>query len=157
MSAVWPCVACCHVKHMLLGRSAVVMLLGASADVLAAVQALLLVVNAGLAKHVTSFALTNECSWQEDQSLPSNQQHNATVCRHDFQARLHDAQEVYAAAERVVRQSCQQDWLLQPHISDIQEYRYDHLSLHTWHGLGKARFYYHRRNTFHLCMLAKTL
>ena len=103
------------------------MLSGKPADVMAAVQALLLVVSAGLAKHVTSFALTNECSWQEDQSLPQNSQHNATVCQHDFQAMLHDAQEVYAAAERVVRLSCQQDWLLQPYISDIQEYRYDHL------------------------------
>ena len=86
-------------------------------------QALLLAVSAGLAKHVTSFALTNECSWQEDQSLPPSQQHNATVCQHNFQAMLHDAQQVYAAAEWVVRQSCQQDWLLQPYIPDIQEYR----------------------------------
>ena len=90
-------------------------------------QASLLVVSAGLAKRVTSFALTNQCSWEEDQSLPQNQQHNATVCQHDFQAMLHDAQEVYAAAEQVVRQSCQQDWLLQPYIPDIQEYRYGNL------------------------------
>lgn len=40
---------------------------------------------------------------------------------------LHDAQQVYAAAERVVRQSCHEDWLLQPYIPDIQEYRYDHM------------------------------
>lgn len=109
------------------------MLSGTSADVMAAaaVLALLLVVSAGLAKHVTSFVLTNECSWQEDQSLAPNLQHNATVCQHDFQAMLHDAQELYAAAERVVRQSCQQDWLLQPYIFDIQEYRYDHLLANT--------------------------
>ena len=155
--------ACCHMKHvlsgtsadvMLFGASADVMLFGASADVLAAVQALLLVVNAGLAKHVTSFALTNECSWQEDQSLPPNQQHNATVCQHDFRAMLHDAHEVYAAAERVVRQSCQQDWLLQPYIPDIQEYRYDHMS--TWHDLCKSGFHHPACKSYHLCTLAMT-
>lgn len=86
---------------------------------------------AGLSKRVTSFTLTNECGWQEDQSLPLDQPPKSTACQHNFQAMLHDAQQVYAAAEQVVRQSCREDWLLQPYIPDIQEYRQVRL-LHAW-------------------------
>ena len=119
----------------------------------------LLVVSAGLSRRVTSFALTNECSWQEDQSLPPHQQDNATACRHDFRAMLHDAQQVYAAAERLVRQSCHEDWLLQPYIPDIQEYRYDHV-LATDLVLicpehSETRLHYSGCGSLRLCILAQ--
>ena len=86
---------------------------------------------------VASFTLTNACSWQEDQSLPMpfrgaalplDQQNNSTACQHDFQAMLLDAEQLNSAAEKIVRHSCQEDWLLQPYISDIQEYRYGSFS-----------------------------
>ena len=109
----------------------------------------LTLVTAGMSRRVTSFTLTNMCSWQEDQSTlyakPTGKRsslrilldklyhsvftHAAesglplyTPCHHKLQAMLH-AQQLFAAAELLVRQSCQEAWLLQPYIPDIQEYR----------------------------------
>ena len=45
-----------------------------------------------------------------------------TACQDDVHAILHDAQQLLKAAERVVGQSRQEDWLLQPHIPNITEY-----------------------------------
>lgn len=107
---------------------------------------------AGGSSCVTSFALTNRCSWQQDQAhtasfaastpafkqlLPitmsgngsqtkSSQQQDLSIhsaCQHDMHAMLRDAQQLLKAAEQVMRQSCQEDWLLQPYIPKIEEYR----------------------------------
>ena len=39
---------------------------------------------------------------------------------------LHDAQELFYAAERIIKESCGEKWLLQPFIPDMEknEYRY---------------------------------
>ena len=40
---------------------------------------------------------------------------------------LHDAQQLFKAAERIVKESCTEKWLLQPFIPDMErnEYRYE--------------------------------
>ena len=62
-------------------------------------------------------------------SSPHNnkQQQNLTAqpaCQHVMHAVLHDAQQLLKVAEQMVRQSCQEDWLLQPYIPRLEEYRY---------------------------------
>ena len=39
---------------------------------------------------------------------------------------LHDAQQLFKAAERIIKESCTEKWLLQPFIPDMErnEYRY---------------------------------
>ena len=37
---------------------------------------------------------------------------------------LHDAQELLRAAERIVKESCGEDWLLQPFIPDMERNEY---------------------------------
>lgn len=94
-----------------------------------------------------SFTLTNRCSWEQDQSenqtihntastatmqevrlQHAKQDHNSsslpTACQHDMHATLHDfqhdSQHLLKVAAETVQQSCQEDWLLQPYIPDLQ-------------------------------------
>ncbi len=62
---------------------------------------------------------------------------DATAAKASAGNPLHDAQQLLAAAERMLRESCGEDWLLQPFIPDMgsNEYRCIALQLH-WLSLG---------------------
>lgn len=97
---------------------------------------------AGVSSRISSFTLTNQCSWQHDQLQAATQSpsdtaqtdghplndtaHSAilqTACQHNLSALFKDAWQLLPVAEEIIRQSCQEDWLLQPYIADLQEYR----------------------------------
>lgn len=50
-------------------------------------------------------------------SLPTACQHDMHATLHDFQ---HDSKHLLRVAAETVQQSCQEDWLLQPYIPDLQ-------------------------------------
>ncbi len=64
-------------------------------------------------------------------SAPHASVMDATVAKPSAGNPLHDAQQLLAAAERMLRESCGEDWLLQPFIPDMgsNEYRYCALQL----------------------------
>ena len=53
----------------------------------------------------------------------------------DLYNALHDAQQLFKAAERIGMESCGEKWLLQPFIPDMEvnEYRCVHAFLAPWH------------------------
>lgn len=63
---------------------------------------------------------SNQASVPEDNTMQSTQQQPLDI--------LHDAQQLLKAAERMLLESCGEDWLLQPLIPDMGtgEYRYSH-------------------------------
>lgn len=56
----------------------------------------------------------------------------------DLDDALHDAQQLIEAAERIVKESCREQWLLQPFIPDMErnEYRSAHAPLSAVHMLA---------------------
>lgn len=65
-------------------------------------------------------------------SAPHASVMDATAAKPSAGNPLHDAQQLLAAAERMLRESCGEDWLLQPFIPDMgsNEYRCGALQLH---------------------------
>ena len=63
----------------------------------------------------------------------------------DLDDALHDAQQLVQAAERILKESCGEDWLLQPFIPDMErnEYRCADALL-SQHGMYAAHTHRHR-------------
>ena len=71
-------------------------------------------------------AARSDTSGRVQNATQADSEHNQgpqTACQHDLEAVLLDAQQLFATAKQMVRQSCQEDWLLQPYIPNIEEYR----------------------------------
>lgn len=54
----------------------------------------------------------------------SDQSANATTNAQSTIAVLHDAQQLFKTAERLIRESCNEQWLLQPFIPDMERNEY---------------------------------
>ncbi|DBB13238.1 TPA: hypothetical protein ACH3X3_004983 [Trebouxia sp. C0006] len=102
------------------------------------------------ALNVLTFTLRSLSSWQHSRSsLPSAQQRSntfnsngtslrdfqfasinepcscgSTDAAQDMDDALHDAQQLFRAAERIVKESCGEKWLLQPFIPDMERNEY---------------------------------
>ncbi len=102
------------------------------------------------ALNVLTFTLRSLSSWQHSRpSLPSTQQRSntsnsngtslresqvaspnvpcscgSTDAAQDMDDALHDAQQLFKAAERVIKESCGEKWLLQPFIPDMERNEY---------------------------------
>ncbi|KAA6417366.1 MAG: hypothetical protein FRX49_12695 [Trebouxia sp. A1-2] len=100
------------------------------------------------AKNVLTFTLRSPSSWQHSRpSMPSvhsaQQRSNATTnnggltknshvdhlddapdAAEDVDDALHDAQQLFKAAERIIKESCTEKWLLQPFIPDMERNEY---------------------------------
>ncbi len=59
------------------------------------------------------------------------QQDDSTDVAEGMDDALYDAQQLFKAAERIIKESCTEKWLLQPFIPDMErnEYRYQTTTL----------------------------
>ena len=67
-----------------------------------------------------SQASSHNSSSGRSQAVPSSESSAAS----DLDDALHDAQQLFKAAERIIKESCGEKWLLQPSIPEMERNEY---------------------------------